>query len=713
MSDKINCTWKAPFVPDDYTVALYHFDEGRGGEAHDACGDPALTLRAKEPLWSERPGFGSAVRFTRREDDANVFVGPVNHDKLQLRTCREEWTIEAWVRYTGMPGQDDGHTYANICATDEEGLSLPEGARGGWTFSLLTAEYEEGLRPWGRFIGPFHRPKSGIQTAARMSKVSDDYKGEVSGAILDQNWHHVAWQFRYRDQQHFLFLDGKLIWKLQRPRDCEVVNEPRETCIPFMVGGFLHSQNPPFYLGYGNFEGEIDELRISNVMRYPVADQLTIIRRTLPEAAIQGSYCVTLETDGAVDPIHWEMVKGKLPKGLEFDGKNGNLHGRPEEPGENKITLQVRDQSGRSDEHEFTIKVCRGEIVDTFLPLAFTGLEYQYQFTSSFLVKPIRWNLISDSFPEGFSFDSSTGALSGKPVKECLVGLAVKAQDACGQTVRKEFTLRTVPTSLRRIDPDDHTVVLYDWQGPSGKFIRDVKGDEELTLTWTNMFGDIRYPRPGWGRYPVCEGGGEWGFVGPQHNDKLNLRTCGREWTVEAWVRRGGPINRYDQPFDFGHICGTYDATRRGVWELYMAYDGSPDGAMAPGVHFVDAAGGQEWMDLHPWKRPEGVVLAKGPAGQVIDRRYLGIRDTEWHHVAWQYSYGEDLHQLFLDGTLIWKMANSGGRPLVNNRRHEAQFSVGTRLNGYARYGGSFNWLGWGNFFGQIGEIRISDIRRY
>ena len=36
-----------------------------------------------------------------------------------------------------------------------------------------------------------------------------------------------------------------------------------------------------------------------------------------------------------------------------------------------------------------------------------------------------------------------------------------------------------------------------------------------------------------------------------------------------------------------------------------------------------------------------------------------------------------------------------------------------TRLTGYAKYGGGFNYLGWGNFFGQIGEIRISGVRRY
>ena len=81
--------------------------------------------------------------------------------------------------------------------------------------------------------------------------------------------------------------------------------------------------------------------------------------------------------------------------------------------------------------------------------------------------------------------------------------------------------------------------------------------------------------------------------------------------------------------------------------------------------------------------------------------------------MAWQYSYAEDLHQLFVDGRPIWEMRNPDGRRLVNDREHEAQFSVFSRLTGYTRYGGGFNYLGWGNFFGQIGEIRISDVRRY
>ena len=33
-----------PFEPDKHTVSPYHFDEGTGELARDACGDPELTL---------------------------------------------------------------------------------------------------------------------------------------------------------------------------------------------------------------------------------------------------------------------------------------------------------------------------------------------------------------------------------------------------------------------------------------------------------------------------------------------------------------------------------------------------------------------------------------------------------------------------------------------------------------------------------------------
>ena len=714
----MNSDWATPFVPDEHTVVLYHFDEGQGNETHDACGDPELTLCARVPLWGHRAGFGATARFTRTLDDANLFIGPANNDKLELRTCTKELTMEAWVRFTGEWGLDAGRTYGHICGTDEEGFSLPGGKRTGWSFGLGTGNVPEwskgGLAATPRYLGP----KGGV-SAVSVRGPTEGYTGARPSAIHDQEWHHVAAQFRYADQAHFIYLDGRLVWKYERPEGRLVFSDIVRCDIPFHVGGFIHSQDPPFYRGWGNFEGEICEIRISDIMRYPVAEQLTIVHTDIPVAGLAASYSVQLAADAAQGGVTWHAVGGHLPKGLHLDGDRGTIVGTPEQESEPaSFCIRAADRAGYQDEYTFAMAVRRGRIETMSLPVAFVSLEYQHILGTRYMVAPVRWRVDHGALPAGIRLDPHTGELSGVPIRVGNASVCIEAIDANGQTDSVELSLKAVPTELRRVGPDEHTVALWDWQGQSFRLIRDIMGDDELTLRWVNMMGDSRQPRPGWGRYPRLVGGGEGGFYGPRHNDKIDLRTCKVEWTVEAWVRRGGPYNIYhgilrggdpanvvDGTFGFGHICGTYDNTERGVWELYLSDHASPDGSMSPGVHFFGQEPEQVLEDLHPWKRPGGIV------GDPMD---AGIGDTEWHHVAWQYSYAEDLHQLFLDGNLIWELASPDGRRLINNRRHDAQFSVGSRLDGDADRGrGKFNWLGWGNFFGQIGEIRISSIRRY
>ena len=363
--------------------------------------------------------------------------------------------------------------------------------------------------------------------------------------------------------------------------------------------------------------------------------------------------------------------------------------------------------------HTFAITLARREVVNASLPPAFSGSAYRAALNGIHTAEPLRWKVVSGSLPEGIALDADSGLLAGRPSSREWAKFTVQVTDANGLKLRQDLVLKVLPRKLRTIEPDPNTVVLYDWQGPNGRLIEDRMGDEDLTLTWTNMSGDRRVSWPSReGLFPQFVGHGEHGFViTGTGNPKLDLKTCKEAWTVEAWVRRGGPfrahgdrLREHNQPFDYGHIMGSYDNTKRGVWALYLSDGDSPDGSMALGVHFLGADPDQALMDLHPWKRPEGIV------GEQTD---AGIGDTEWHHVAWQYNYADDLHQLFLDGRLIWQMTSPDGRRLVNNREHDAQFSVTTRLDGYAKYGGGFNYLGFGNFFGQIGEIRISNVLRY
>ena len=744
----MNDDWREPFEPDEHTVALYHFDEGSGDEAHDACGDPELTLRAyKEALWGSRPGFGATARFDRQ--NAHLLVGPANNDKLELRTCTREWTIEAWVRYTGPGGRDrarswplgQGYTFANICGSDEEGCALADGYRQGWIFYLRTAETgprstrSEGLLPGARFLGA-HRgrdPNNDVGTAF-WPGTSPGWLHEDRGRFRDSGWHHVAWQFRYRDQTGFLYVDGRMIRKVQLPApgraSTRIVANDADRCdIPFQVGGFVRPEHRDgwvpgdFGMTMYNLEGEIDELRISDVMRYPVADRLSVIRQKLPEAGLNLPYQVRLGTDAGAGRVSWELAAGSLPGGLSLDPSEGVIRGTPQQTvAEQEITIRARDEEEATDEHVFRLAVVRGRLVTESLPPAFAGARYSAALAAEQMAGPLAWEVVSGTLPEGVSLDAKTGRLAGTAIAEGSSKLSVRVRDAAGLQDRAELTLKVLPAALRVLDADEHTVALYDWQGPSGRLIPErVSGDPELALTYTNMGGDRRVCWPGRdGRFPQETGHGEHGYavVGQgresyprfegshQPDPRLDLKTCAGEWTVEAWVRRGGPWQAFDdvplKRFDYGHVCGTYDSRESGVWELYLSDLNAPGGAMAPGVHFQSRD--HTWKYLHPWMRRRGIVA---------EREEVGISDTEWHHVAWQYSYAEDLHKLFLDGRPVWEMRSPDGRRLVNDLEHDAQFSVFSRLTGYTRYGGGFNYLGWGNFFGQVGEIRISDVRRY
>ena len=727
--------WRQPFNPDENTVVLYHFDVGTGNQTHDAMGDKALTLNAyKESLWGQRDGFGTTAKFDRQ--NGHLLVGPTNHDKLQLRTCTDEWTIEAWVRYTGPGGKDranstapgNGYTFANICGSDEEGAALADGYRHGWLFYLRTedsygnATRETGLLPGARFLGS-HKGKDPNNDVggAFWPGYKHGWIGKDWGRIYDTGWHHVAWQFRYRDQTGYMFVDGQMTRKVPLPAPGRaptriIDNNATECDIPFQVGGFLRPTHLPgwkpgdFGMTMYNMEGEIDELRISNVMRYPVAENLTIIREKLPAAGIHIPYQVQLNADAASGGVTWKMMyPTSLPKGLILD-RSGRLHGIPEELVEGRtMTILAADNTGKSDKHTFELTIAHGEVVTESIPSAFAGSRYHSQLKAKHLMPPLTWDLSAGRLPRGISLNNDSGILSGTPKKAATHQCTVTVTDANGTNVERDLTFRVLPTQLLKLKADAHTVVLYDWQGPSGRLIPElITGDESATLTYTNMGADRRYHWTGReGRFPQETGHGEHGYVSLGYgNPVMDMKTCDKEWTVEAWIRRGGPYQAFaDIPlkkFDYGHICGTYDKSERGVWELYLSESDSPNGSMAPGVHFQSSD--YTWKNLHPWKRPEGITAKQSD---------VGINDIEWHHVAWQYSFEEDLHQLFLDGKLIWQITNPDGRNLVNDRSHNSQFSVFSRIGGAVKYGGDFNYLGFGNFFGQIGEIRISSVRRY
>ncbi len=61
----------------------------------------------------------------------------------------------------------------------------------------------------------------------------------------------MAWQFRYKDQLNTFFLDGKLVARItlfDSGSPGIIVNNVENIVTPFIVGGWIHSQDLPFYL---------------------------------------------------------------------------------------------------------------------------------------------------------------------------------------------------------------------------------------------------------------------------------------------------------------------------------------------------------------------------------------------------------------------------------------------------------------------------------
>ena len=511
--------------------------------------------------------------------------------------------------------------------------------------------------------------------------------------------------------------------------------------------------------GWQSFQGEMASLRISDTLRLPVTqgDELRIIPSyghlhlierggpateverakarahpaSLADAVVGVKYTAAVQTEGAaVDSFELLQTDadGGLPRGLQLDRRTGSVYGVPAEAGSRAFTVIARCQRpDRRAEQRFTITV-KPRLQDfvASLPPAFGGRPYNAALTSGSLAVPVRMRLVAEpgsepppwlalEQPEPEHGGAAAWCLRGTPPDTSTATSArivLEVAHSAGESAdRLSLTLRILPRRLRELDADSHTLVLWDWQGQDGKMIADkARADPALTLSWVNMAGDTREHLPAWGgRYPWEPGGGEWGYTTSGESGPVaDLRQCTDAWCVEAWFRVGDDqiaIDRYGRVFDFGHICGSFDSAEQGVWELCLSARNAPGGALtlAPAVTFQSSQ--HRWEQLGPWSYPDG---RRAPEAS------CAVTDTEWHHVAWQYEYATDAHELLLDGTLIWRLACPDGRPLVNDREgHGQQFSVSTRPNGYSRYGGAFNFLGFGHWFGHVGDIRISDARRY
>jgi alpha-L-arabinofuranosidase len=196
---------------------------------------------------------------------------------------------------------------------------------------------------------------------------------------------------------------------------------------------------------------------VASAVRFPLVIALSespriLTANTLPEGELGQAYVgAAFQAEGGNLPHRWVLVSG--PKGLSMTSE-GLLSGYPAESGENGEPLPVRvrvfSATGRAATGDFTIRVnpTDAPVISNadLLPGARIGLVYRVAFTAQGGIPPYRFSGHSP-LPGGLVL-TENGVLTGKTQEVETWKFLVRVEDAAGAASVKEFTLKSVHSSV-------------------------------------------------------------------------------------------------------------------------------------------------------------------------------------------------------------------------------------------------------------------------
>jgi hypothetical protein len=146
---------------------------------------------------------------------------------------------------------------------------------------------------------------------------------------------------------------------------------------------------------------------------------LSITTKSLPNGVAGVTYSSPISAIGGVYPYTWSITAGKLPKGFSLNPSTGLISGAPSVVGTSNSTAQVTDSEtppvNATAQLSITINPGVVKITTTLLPNGVAGQPYSATLTATGGVIPYSWNVVSGKVPDGLTFDSSTGAITGTP----------------------------------------------------------------------------------------------------------------------------------------------------------------------------------------------------------------------------------------------------------------------------------------------------------
>jgi hypothetical protein len=204
--------------PDSGLVGCWHFDKGIGSTVADSSGNGNMgTLSGGK--------FGNALYF----DGIGDYVEVPDDSTIAPPSI----TVEAWVKSNAPVG----------------------------TFKYIISKYYT-LAPGGYSSYAFYTGGTGGLYFYVGTTGGTKISGNAGTGVWDGNWHHIAGTYDDNTEVLQFYVDGQRITNIDTGTTINIVYDS---------GKLYFGNYRPVWLPYDSFKGYIDEVRISNTVKYTAA----------------------------------------------------------------------------------------------------------------------------------------------------------------------------------------------------------------------------------------------------------------------------------------------------------------------------------------------------------------------------------------------------------------------------------------------------------
>ena len=156
---------------------------------------------------------------------------------------------------------------------------------------------------------------------------------------------------------------------------------------------------------------------------------LSITTTSLPAGVVGVDYFVQLAAQGGALPYRWSS--SPWPSGLLFEPTFGIASGIPLEDDESAVEITVNDAQSAQETRGFSLHVSTSPLFITTAscPVGNVGQAYACALQAQGGLPPYAWQVIAGTLPEGLSFNTQTGVLSGTPLQAQAETIRFQAND--------------------------------------------------------------------------------------------------------------------------------------------------------------------------------------------------------------------------------------------------------------------------------------------